>query len=90
MKTRRNVDVPAVADAKTIPNGSDLPFYVSVGSDVKTPYNEIGVCASCRDGRHEIPPERCYPIDNLIAAHESVLKQLKEVRKDRKAISNDG
>jgi len=52
------------------PNGHDLPF------DAK------GLCASCSDGRHEVPPLPMGAItrDDLIAVHESILKQLKSMR----------
>jgi len=50
------------------PNGHDLPF------------DEKGLCASCSLGQHEVPPWSAARIDDLLAAHESIVAQLKVLR----------
>ena len=62
---------PCRCGCQNDPNGHDLPF------------DEKGLCASCSEGRHEVPPP--WPmgdatVDDLIAAHESILRQLKGLR----------
>ena len=42
-------------------NGQDLPF-------------SKGVCSSCSEGRHEVPPGTS--ISHLIALHQSIIAQL--------------
>lgn len=44
------------------PNGGDLPF-------------TNGLCLSCTEGHHEVSP--LVAISDLIAAHESILVQLR-------------
>lgn len=59
---------PCRCGCQNDPNGHDLPF------------DEKGFCASCSRGRHEVPPWPKARIDDLIAAHESILVQLKALR----------
>ena len=48
-----------------------------------------GLCASCAKGNHEVPPDGVRPtLDELIAAHESILTQLRQVREERKNVAH--
>lgn len=54
------------------------------------PFSAIGLCASCAEGNHEVPPFfgkgltppqiHAANIEELIAAHESILAQLRVLR----------
>ena len=68
--------------------GKDLPFTDKIGGTVELPLGELGFCRSCAEGFHEVPPEEVRSIDTLIAAHESVLAQLKRLKNIRSK-SND-
>ena len=76
---------PCGCGCQNDPNGGDLPFRTKIGGTV-IPTGEVGVCAGCAVGRHEIPPEECVPIDDLIEAHQSILAQLIVVREERKEV----
>jgi len=54
--------------------GDDLPFYNKIGG-TPIPLDQVGFCASCAQGRHEIPPG--IAISDLMAAHQSCLDQLR-------------
>ena len=62
------------------PNGGSLPFSSGIGKEDIIPRGEVGMCASCTAGVHELPPESVISIDILIAAHESCLRFLKEAK----------
>jgi hypothetical protein len=44
------------------------------------PFNSRGWCASCVEGKHEIPPSVYQNLDNAIEGYESLLAQLKALR----------
>ena len=68
---------PCNCGCQNDPNGMDLPF------------DEKGFCASCAKGNHEVPPDGVRPtLDELIAAHESILTQLRQVREERKNVAH--
>ena len=56
-------------------NGHDLPFTDGSGNNI--PVGDVGMCASCSEGAHEIPPG---DLTAHIAVYESILLQMKYVK----------
>jgi hypothetical protein len=72
---------PCGCGCQNDPNGQDLPFTDRIGGTRIVPCGELGLCASCAEGNHEIAPAGVQPdIDNLIAAHKSVLAAFLKVK----------
>ena len=47
--------------------------------------NPSGLCPDCEDGNHEVPPDGVNPgVEELLALHQSIVHQYKEVLKFRK------
>jgi hypothetical protein len=63
---------PCGCGCQNDPQGGDLPFRHTKGNDLPT--GVPGMCLTCAKGQHEVPPGR--NIDDLIAAHESILRYL--------------
>ena len=63
-------------------NGGDLPFYDKVGGDKTIPVGDVGICAGCRAGNHELSAfATSEDIENMITAHKSVIAYLEERKK---------
>lgn len=60
---------------------SDTPGHEDKPSVVS---DKTGLCICCSTGRsHEVPPQSCQSIEDLIAIHESILKYYKKVKRWR-------
>ena len=74
---------PCGCGCQNDPEGMDLPFRDKLNGET-IPFYKVGLCASCAEGQHEIAPENCSPVADLISLHESVLSQLRCIQAYRK------
>jgi len=52
--------------------------------------NPSGLCPDCEDGNHEVPPDGVNPgVEELLALHQSIVDQYKEVLKFRKKLGTE-
>lgn len=71
---------PCGCGCQNDPNGISLPFTNKIGGTVVVPPGQIGMCASCARGVHEVIPECVRPMDDVIAAHQSILGSLQRLK----------